>query len=532
MATDRRAAAILAALLATVSPAAVFAQQEPMSAIDWLSQSVMTPKGATLSPKDPPAAGTRVPASKPVINEAPIAKNGLPADVTTSVLGAPSPDGVGLLSAARTGLPRALWGMGRTEDIARLVTQERVDTLPALQGLMLTLLLAEADPPADSGGKGVLLMARIDKLLAMGALDQAQALIEASGVTSPELFRRKFDVALLTGTEDAACDQMQALPNLAPTLPARIFCLARAGDWNAAALTLRTAQALGNVSEAEDTLLSRFLDPDRYEDEGPLPIPDRPTPLIWRMFEALGEPLPTSSLPVAFAHAELRDQAGWKSQVEAAERLARVGAITPNLLLGIYTERLPAASGGVWDRVDAFQDFDAALLAGNAETVANTLPVVWSRMVEAELEVPFARLYGEALMKLPLEGAASALAFRIGLLSPVYEQVANARKPADATEAFLIGLARGNLAGTEAQDSMARAIAPAFLAPAPLPEAMDLLKDNRMGEALLLAIDRIGRGVQGEPRGVAEGLALLRHVKLESIARRTALELLLLERRG
>ena len=89
------------------------------------------------------------------------------------MLGKPSPDGVGLLSSARTGLPHRLWGLARTEDIARMLTAERTDTLPALQGLLLTLLLAEAEPPVDSGGRGVLLLARVDKLLAMGALDQA-----------------------------------------------------------------------------------------------------------------------------------------------------------------------------------------------------------------------------------------------------------------------------------------------------------------------------------------------------------------------
>ena len=79
---------------------------------------------------------------------------------------------------------------------------------------------------------------------------------------------------------------------------------------------------------------------------------------------------------------------------------------------------------------------------------------------------------------------------------------------------------------------MSRAIAPAFLAPKITPEAEQLLAERRVGEALLLALDTVGRGVTGDPRGVAEGLSLLRQLGLEDVARRTALELLLLERRG
>ncbi|QYK43556.1 MAG: hypothetical protein KF887_12055 [Paracoccaceae bacterium] len=489
-----------------------------MSAIDWLSESVTRPQ----STPEP---------------EAPVASNGAaPSDVAVSVLDAPSADAAGTLPTSVTGLPRRLWGLGRTEDILRLIAVDRADVLPALRSLLVTVLLAETEPPADATGAGRLLLMRVDKLLDMGAIEEAGALVAAAGriggAPEADLFRRDFDVAMLTGTEDRACAAMRVAPRLAPTFPARIFCLARAGDWNAAALTLRTAQALGHIGPAEDALLSRFLDPDLYEEE-PLPEIPRPvTPLTWRLLEAIGEGMPTTALPLAFAHAELRETAGWKAQIEAAERLARAGVLDPNALLGIYTARLPAASGGVWDRVEAFQRFDTALAAGDPGAVAASLPRAWDRMVEAELEVPFASLFAARLMRLPLTGESGALAFRIALLSPQYERAALARSPADGTEAFLIGLARGDLSGVTPPDSLARAIAPAFLRQETGAELAALVAEDRQGEAILMAVDRVRRGVQGDLRGVTEGLSLLRAVGLENAARRTALELMLLERRG
>jgi hypothetical protein len=501
-------------VLACLSFSSEARAEAPLSAIDWLSQSVSTPV-AIKPPEEPAVAG-----------------KALPDAVAVSVIGAASPDAVGLLSTQVTGLPRNLWGLGLTDEIAALVTTERTDTLPALQQLLITVLLAEAEPPADAGTQGRLLLSRVDKLLDMGALDQAEALLAATGSTEAEVFRRTFDVALLTGSEDAACEMMRNAPNLAPTFPARIFCLARSGDWNAAALALRTGQALGYVSEEDDALLSRFLDPDLYEDE-PAPAPPvRPTPLVWRMFAAIGEPLPTSNLPVAFAHADLQDTSGWKAQIEAAERLVRAGAVSPNVLLGLYTDRRPAASGGVWDRVDAVQDFEAALEGGDTAAIASILPAVWAQMVAVELEVPFAKLYSLQLAKYPLDGEAGKLAFRIQLLSDQYERIAASHTAADPVEAFLMALARGKLDGAVAPDSLGRAIAPAFVDPSPAPEALLLLDQGRLGEAVLMAIDQVGRGVQGDLKGVTEGLSLLRQVGLEEVARRTALELMLLERRG
>ncbi|MFO1202950.1 MAG: hypothetical protein U1E58_09985 [Tabrizicola sp.] len=494
----------------------------PLSAIDWLSQSVATPVAAG-------TAGVGVGIDEPPVTEA---GGALPAQVTTSALDGPSPDGVGLIAPAVSGLPHDLWGVGLTREIAERLVNHPDDDLPALRQLFLTLLLAEADPPVDAGGKGELLQIRIDKLLALGALEQAAALIEAAGTPSPDLFRRAFDVALLTGSEDHACQLMAERPQLAPTLPARIFCLARSGDWDTAALTIRTSKALNQISADQETLLSRFLDPDLYEGDPVPAAPDPVTPLDWMIYAAIGEPLPTEGLPIAFSYAELSPRAGWKAQIEAAERLTRAGTIPPNVILGLYTERDPAASGGVWDRVLAFQDFEAAISSGDATRVAATLPVVWDRMQEAELEVPFATLFGKALLDLPLDGTTGATAFRIGLLSPYAESFSKRHKASTQEDAFLVALAAGDVKGVLPPESLGRAIASAFRTPTPATEAQELLDGNRKGEAIIVAIDNIARGVQGDLRGVTEGLSTLRMVGLESVARRTALELMILERRG
>lgn len=521
--------------------------ESPLSAIDWLSQSVTaptkgkkkTPEAAAPAPSPTPAPSPSPAPAKPkvAVNEPPVTKGGaLPEEVAVSVLGGPSPDGVGLLSPAATGFPHALWGLAKTDEVASALTRAETLGLPALQSLLVTLLLAEAEPPADAGTDGRLLTARIDKLLQIGALDQAQALLDAAAPAETEdLFRRAFDVALLTGNEDRACEALALAPELAPTLPTRVFCLARAGDWAAAALTLRTAQALGHISEAEDAILTRFLEPEM--DDGPmlLPPPKPVTPLFWRLYEAIGEPLPTMTLPLAFAHAELSDRAGWKAQVEAAERLARAGSIAPNLLLGLYTLHDPAASGGVWDRVDAFQRFDDAVQIGDLTAVEQRLPLAYARMTDVELEVPFATLYAETLAGLPLTGDAARISYEMGLLSPAYERLAKGpMASADIRAGFLAGLAAGSVAGLPPPDSMARAIAPAFDGSTVTlsDDARLMIEQKRVGEAILLAMARVETGLHGELAKLTEGLTLLRQLGLEDAARRTALQLMLLERRG
>ena len=178
-------------VLALSLPTAAGAEKKPLSAIDWLSQSVKTPmpKGS-VAPKAP--AGPVSAAVKngtqanlpPVANEPKVTTDALPDQVATTVLGGTSLDAVGLLPPQVTGFPHDLWGIGQSAEIATEIAKAGQGDVPALQSMLMTLLLAEADAPADSAGAGDLLIARVDKLLTMGALDQAQALITAAGAAS------------------------------------------------------------------------------------------------------------------------------------------------------------------------------------------------------------------------------------------------------------------------------------------------------------------------------------------------------------
>lgn len=461
--------------------------------------------------------------------EAPIANNAQSPDVTVTALDRPSKDPIGLLPGSLTGLPRDIWSASDEDVLVNLVRTERLDTLPALQEFLKVLMLAEANPPLGAGPDGALFLARVDKLLDLGALEPAKSLIEQATPDTQPLFRRWFDVALLTGTEDDACAAMRTTPSIAPTYSARIFCLARNGDWAAAALTLNTHRVLGDITPAEEALLTRFLDPELFEGEPALPPPARVSPLTFRMHEAIGEPLITANLPLAFSHADLRFTTVWKSQLEAAERLARYGAVSENVLLKHYTARTPAASGGIWDRAEAIQRFDVAMTARDPRGVSNTLPAAWAAMRAARAEIQFANLYGDTLQDLPLFGEAATIAFHVGLLSPDYEGVAIEAAQTEADfDPFLIAIARGVPAA--ARTPREKAIQAGFTDIEPSEELQTLLDEGKLGEALLRAIALFDAGAEGDLRSVTDALIVLRAAGLEDIARRAALQLLILDR--
>ncbi|MBU1278023.1 MAG: hypothetical protein KJ699_11550, partial [Alphaproteobacteria bacterium] len=224
---------------------------------------------------------------------------------------------------------------------------------------------------------------------------------------------------------------------------------------------------------------------------------------------------------------------GWKARATAAERLARVGALSPNRWLGIWSEHLPAASGGIWDRIEALQRFETALSTNDPGAVSRALPPAWSAMQVSGLEPVFAELFAARLALLPLNGEAANIAFEVALLSPAYEEIAQKWAPAlTRDQAFLKGIALGDLPTLRPSSDMARAIASGFRGTGVPVRLTSLVSEKRLGEAILRAIEVLEGGAAGDLDELSDAIQFFRAVGLEATARRAALELMLLERRG
>ncbi len=344
-----RGAARLAGLLAAAMTVAALLPghaAEPRSAIPWLSQSI------EIEDTPPPPSRSKSGRVQPGADA-----------ITVTPLGDIRRDAVGLLPPERTGFARALWGTGSAAEVRDLILAHPDQGVPETRALFHRLLLAEADPPPGAGSGDSVLVARIDRLLGIGALEEAGALIDRAGPETPELFRRWFDVGLLLEQSTEPCAALRQNPSLSPTLPARVFCLARGGDWNAAEITLTLGQGVGSIPEAEQALLARFLDPELFEEEPEPPMPDPLTALDFLMREAVGLSRPPGPLPLAFLHPDLDPHAPMRSRIEAAERLVLSGAVAYPEVFAAYRSGVPAASGGIWDRALAVQALDAGLEA-------------------------------------------------------------------------------------------------------------------------------------------------------------------------
>lgn len=482
---------------------------KPLSVIDWLDEQSATQ------------------AALPLPSEPGVTDSGSVPQVSVGPLDGKAPQRVGLAPPSVTGLPDTMWSSSNGSALAHNIQSMPRLQLPALQSLYYTVLLAEAAPPAT--GADVFDMARVDALMELGALDPALALIEQTGPdNSATHFARYFDMALLAGTDATACAILRDQPRLSPSKAHEVYCTARAGDWDTAVLLLGTGRVLGLIPEAMAEALERFLDPDLFEGEPALAIPTLPDPLSFRLFQAIGTPIPARVWPLVYANADLADTAGWKAQVEAAERLARSGAVPDNRLLGLYTFRQPAASGGVWDRVEALQRFETGLETGSSAAISKTLPAAWRAMRGARLAVPFANLFSDKLTAMVLSGATADIAFEVLLLSPLYETAARTFPARAVQRPVLAAVAAGEVPRSLTADGIQGAILAGFRDAPSDSEIIATAQSGALGTALFDTVRMTDAGGKGDVARLTTGLATLRALGLEDVARRTALQVLLL----
>jgi hypothetical protein len=490
------------------------AESQPLSVIDWVKRN----------PEQPPMTSAVLPERF----EPPVSPGVSLPEVTVRPLDEEVRRLIGLVPARVTGLPETLWSGSTTAGLVAQIDDLPTLRLPAAQALLYTLLMTEALDPGDApDADDRLTLARVDALVRFGAHEPALSLLEQAGRDRDGAhFAAYMDVALLIGQEDAACAILAAQPHLAPSLAHRSFCAARQGDWPTAALLFDTGRTLGAISGPDALALERFLHIEDYDGAPPLPRPEPITPLVFRLHEAVGEPLPTGNLPRAYAVADLRDLAGWKQQLEAAERLALSGALPANRLLGLYTAREPAASGGIWDRVAAVQRFETALRTRSTDAIAKSLPPAWREMQRAGLATLFADLFAEALTRYPLEGAARRSAMEMLLLSPAYRSAAALPDVPPVLRAVAAGEGAEIAAATPTETAVLESFDPDMARG----DLLGMARNGRMGEAILRTLLLLETGAAGDLAALRQSLATLRAFGLEDTASRAALQILLMER--
>ena len=434
-------------------------------------------------------------------------------------------DTVGLFPAGTVGIDADFWGQSTAGTLAPLIARFDTNALASVKALKMRIILAELDPPEIRQGRSEILAARLDYLISAGALEQAEALLHLANASEPGLYKRWFDVGLLSQRAERVCQATLQNMELAPSYAHRVFCLARDGRWFDAALTLNVAQTLDLIDEMDVELLQRFLDPELFHDAPPPLTADRLTPLRFVLYEALGEPRTTSTLPLAYLHADLQNRVGWRDRLEATERLVQSQAFGPGMLDFLYTEAKPAASGGIWDRVEAYQDLRQALLDKDSAQLDKALSEAMAVFGDTGLLYALAKQLTPYWSGVELDTESADMHFLLSAMAA--DGLATPTLPNSGSDTLVfISDILTNAATANPKSPLQAAIKRGLTEERQTLSLNGFATDRQKGESVLRALELLEVGGTNNPANVELVLAVLSDAGLQRDARAIAVEIL------
>jgi hypothetical protein len=335
-------------------------------------------------------------------------------EFTVEGLAAPELDAIGLSGPTEGGFDRPLWQDADPDLVLRLLTDLPVVTfVPPLRNLTRRLLVTGS--PAGTSEPGRMLATRIERLVAMGDLDAAKALVDhlPPPTTDSQLARRAAEVALLLGDDQTACrlaDSLGPISGAEFWAKAAVFCRLVEDDASGARLGLDLMREAGQTTDdAFFELATAIAD---GSEPPPLQTLAEPSAIHIALLAIAEWPLPERVLsdavpPVLAAVARAPALAGARP-LAALEQAFLVGATSADRVAAGYAEADPAILNAVpspeshWDAQTRAAVFATLVKDADPAVRAKLLDATWRAASGAERFL-IADVLAEPFLELPVE---------------------------------------------------------------------------------------------------------------------------------
>ena len=359
--------------------------EDPTSAVEWIQES--KPSDSTELAHESYQDKRNL--IKPKINKS----NLKPSDLNS----------VGIISSKITGINPNIWQKINEKTLFFLLKSLPNLEFYSAQTFLKRILISQTNAPIQTFGASrsgqFYLLAKLDKLIDIGALDEAENTILQVPEINSELFIRWKKISFLTGRIDEMCKNFLQNQSISKDLSVRIICFAQTGDWNAAALILSTVSSLNLVNKSREKLLIDYLDPDLFSIDQ--------TSHDIKKFDEIDFYLTNISknfqlnVPsrVKYMYSTSKNKSNTANKILAAETLVRKKSINSSSLLDIYRNSHIEGSTGLWKRAIAVKNLDNTLRRNNAQAVGIAVNQATKAMFQAKLLFVLAEGYATKLSR-------------------------------------------------------------------------------------------------------------------------------------
>ena len=304
---------------------------------------VLENQPATQTPEAAPATEGKpsVPSPPADITVAPRPLDG--AGITVNRLESVDPDAIGLIGEDQDGLPPTLWRGAQWSVVSGLMPRMPAGlNSPVLRALARRLLVSRASVPVGKPLAASFVALRIDRLLAMGDIGNALALLKITPDARRDeaLARTRIEALFFDNSNSDACKAVQGAGRDYSGLywsQAQAFCHALSGAHSRASLI---ADLLRERENEVERVFFAAIDALAGAKGGASPSLKAPSALHLSMIRAAGFQLPADIVQTAQASVlrtvALSPNAALDVRLIAAEKAHSIGALTDSEILRFY----------------------------------------------------------------------------------------------------------------------------------------------------------------------------------------------------
>ena len=156
-------------------------------------------------------------------------------------------------------LPFYYWSWSNANDLSKKIKDTSISTSPILKNLLVSAIISEMPTDLKIPSESNLYLTRLNKLIKMGRLKEAQLFIKTNDPTLSVSSDQQFDIDIIRGNDTLACAHNNSLNQRHTSLKKKLYCLSYQGRMEEALITFETAKTLGFVDENDITILDALL---------------------------------------------------------------------------------------------------------------------------------------------------------------------------------------------------------------------------------------------------------------------------------
>ena len=425
-------------------------------------------------------------------------------------------------------LPFYYWSWSNADDLSAKINSISKSSSPILNNLLVSALISEMPTDLKIPSESNLYLTRLNKLITMGRLKEAQLFIKTNDPTLSASSNQQFDINILRGNDTLACAKTTSSNQRLTSLKKKLYCLSYEGRMAEAEITFETAKTLDFIVENDIKILNVLLKQNKDEIS---PFSKSKDPLSNLDIVILTKEAINSSKEIndirshIYIYNQIIDK---EKQIISAEHLTKIAIISSSELFNLYKNNSLETfmNDELKTKIKHVRALEKAISEDQTKVIQALLIEGWKIFNKNNLSKQFCKNYSDEILKQFNSGWVTVLSTKMSLLTGNYVKMNN-QLSANSNFIAAQGIAKNDYSDLKNLSSYKSNIVDAIRYPEYKEENIILIEQGKIGEVILESIDLLSaQNSKGNPN-LKAGLRGLMQADLKETAKQLAIEYIL-----